>query len=221
MFESYCLRKDLLGERLLARVWIFTRQKWPFVLHHVAILLGLPIGIVSPRLVLKHETHRLYQCNLVPRLHARRNVFLSLLRSVISLKLPLCGFSARPSHWYCQGCLMTLWCVLSIVSCRSALVVVPDPNLPQVWTTVHCTSDIHAGWGLGDETKFVPRHWLWIVSFSGLIQLSMRGENLGTRLNCEQFIIEAPNTSVWAPYHPIECRLAPRTWWFLHWLFSD
>lgn len=53
MFESYCLRKDLLGVRLLARVWIFTRQKWPFVLHHAAILLGLPIGIVSCRLILK------------------------------------------------------------------------------------------------------------------------------------------------------------------------
>ena len=152
MFESYCLRKDLLGERLLARVWIFTRQKWPFVLHHVAILLGLPIGIVSSRLVLKHETHRLYQCNLVPRLHARRDVFLFLLRSVISVKLSLCGFfSAWPSHWYCQRYMMTLWCVLIIVNCRSALVIVPDPNLPQVWTNVHCTSDIHTRWGL--ETR--------------------------------------------------------------------
>ena len=186
MFESYCLRKDLLGERLLARVWIFTRQKWPFVLHHVAILLGLPIGIVSSRLVLKHETHRLYQCNLVPRLHARRDVFLFLLRSVISVKLSLYGFfSAWPSHWYCQRCMMTLWCVLGIVNCRSALVVVPDPNLPQVWD--HCALYKWYTYQMRseDETKSVPRHWLWIVSFPGLIQLSMHGESLGTRLDCE------------------------------------
>ena len=48
MFEAYCLRKNLSGEELLARTRTFVRKKWPFILHHMVILvLGVPLIIVS------------------------------------------------------------------------------------------------------------------------------------------------------------------------------